>query len=125
MRLVLDSDPRLYLVRSYGEGAVVVGEQSLTRPCIVSPLQLLPDWPARSIAELDESQMQPLLALGAGIVLLGAGSTQPFPSNALRALCRARGVALECMNLGAACRTYNILANEQRSVVAGLFPGEP
>jgi uncharacterized protein len=55
-------------------------------------------------------------------VLLGEGETQPLPGADIRALFRARGIALECMNLGAACRTYNILANEARSVLAGLFP---
>lgn len=124
MRLVLDSDPRLFLVRRYGEGAVVIGEQTLTQPFIVSPQQLLPDWPVHSIEQLTETELQPLLATGAKIVLLGAGSSQPFASKEVRALCRARGVALECMNLGAACRTYNILANEERSVAAGLFPAD-
>jgi uncharacterized protein len=41
---------------------------------------------------------------------------------ALRRMLEARGVALEVMNLGAACRTYNVLAQERREVVAGLFP---
>lgn len=122
MRLVLDSDPRLNLVRRYGDGEIVIGEQHISRPCIVTPQQLLLDWDTAPIAEMNAAQLEPLLALGAGIVLLGAGETQPFPGAALRVLCRERGVALECMNLGAACRTYNILANESRRVVAGLFP---
>jgi uncharacterized protein len=122
MRLVLDSDPRINLVRRYDAGVIVIGEQRVTRPCIVTPQQLMPDWSASSIAELSEAQLEPLLALGADIVLLGEGETQPLPGAAIRALFRARGIALECMNLGAACRTYNILANEARSVLAGLFP---
>jgi uncharacterized protein len=56
------------------------------------------------------------------VVLLGAGETQMFASAAVRASFRSRRIALECMTLGAACRTYNILASEQRNVVAGLFP---
>ncbi|MGC2462348.1 MAG: MTH938/NDUFAF3 family protein [Steroidobacteraceae bacterium] len=122
MRLLLDSDPRINLVRRYDAGVIVIGEQRITRPCIVTPEQLLLDWSARSIAELSESQLEPLLALRADIVLLGAGETQQLPGTAIRVAFRARGIALECMSLGAACRTYNILANEARSVIAGLFP---
>ena len=56
------------------------------------------------------------------IVLFGAGEIQQLPGAAIRAAFRTRGIALECMSLGAACRTYNILASEARSVLAGLFP---
>jgi uncharacterized protein len=122
MRLSLDSDPRINLVRRYDAGVIVIGEQRITRPCIVTPQQLLLDWSASSIFELSESQLEPLLAPRADIVLLGAGEIQQQPGAAIRAAFRARGIALECMSLGAACRTYNILASEARSVLAGLFP---
>jgi uncharacterized protein len=131
MRLALDSDPRINLVRRYGEGEIVIGAQRIVRPCIVTRDRLVLDWTVGSFEQLIEarleaaqlqSQLEPLLTAGAGIVLLGAGETQRFPDARLRALFRERSIALECMNLGAACRTYNILANEERAVVAGLFP---
>ncbi len=46
--------------------------------------------------------------------------------DALRHLGRqlaAREISLEVMDLGAACRTYNVLAQEDRAVAALLFPG--
>jgi uncharacterized protein len=122
MRLVLDSDPRINLVRSYDAGVIVIGDARITRPCIVTPQQLTLDWSASSIADLSTAQIEPLLALHADIVLLGEGASLLLPGAAIRATFRSRGIALECMSLGAACRTYNILANEARSVVAGLFP---
>jgi uncharacterized protein len=122
MRLVLDSDPRIHLVRSYGGGEIVIAEQRIARPLIITPQRLILDWSATSLSELAEPQLQALFELGAGIVLLGAGETQMFASAAVRASFRARNIALECMTLGAACRTYNILANEERPVAAGLFP---
>jgi uncharacterized protein len=122
MRLALESDPNINLVRSYGSGLITIGDVSLSHPCVVSPQSLLCDWQATSIASLDATQFEPLLAGGARIVLLGAGEIQEWPSAEIRKLCRVRGIALESMNLGAACRTYNILASEQRAVAAGLFP---
>jgi uncharacterized protein len=122
MRLSLDSDPRINLVRRYDAGVIVIGEQRITRACLVTPQELLLDWSASSISELSESDLEPLLARRTDIVLLGAGDGQQLPDSAVRALFRARGIALECMSLGAACRTYNILASEARSVLAGLFP---
>jgi uncharacterized protein len=43
-------------------------------------------------------------------------------ARALRPALAARQLALEAMELGAACRTYNVLAQEDRSVAALLFP---
>jgi uncharacterized protein len=122
MRLTLDSDPRINLVRSYDAGVIVIGEQRITRPCIVSPQRLVIEWSATGIGELSDAQLQPLWALGADIALLGAGERHEFAAAGIRAAFLSRGMALECMSLGAACRTYNILASEARSVVAGLFP---
>jgi uncharacterized protein len=122
MRLLLDSDPRIQLVRSYGEGTIVVGEQRLMRPFIIFPDHLLLDWSASSILSVEPEQAEALCAPGTAIVLLGAGEGTVLPDARLRAWFRARSIALECMNLGAACRTYNILANEGRPVAAGLFP---
>ena len=122
MRLALESDSRINLVRRYGGGQILIGEQLISRPCIVSPQRLVLDWEVGSFAELSADQLAPLLAFGAEIVLIGSGETQPYPHQRLRALLRGRANALEYMSLGAACRTYNILASEQRVVVAALFP---
>jgi uncharacterized protein len=122
MRLALESDPRVNLVRRYGGGEILIGEQRITRPLIITPQRLVLDWDASTLEDLSELQLETLLAQKAGIVLLGSGEIQSLPSAALRARMRARGIALEWMNLGAACRTYNILANEGRDVAAGLFP---
>src|SRR5579871_5949895 len=128
MRLALDSDPRLHLVRSYGEGVVIVGDERFTQPLLVTPTRPPSPWAVDSFevlnrAEQLDAQLAPLLQFGAQIVLLGVGATQPDVSAPLRAAFRSRRLAFECMNLGAACRTYNVLASEQRLVVAALFPG--
>jgi len=122
MRLVLESDPRIHLVRRYGGGEIVIGEQHIRQPLIITPQRLVLDWGASSLQQLTEADLAKLFALQAQIVLLGEGEIQAPPSAWLRSSFRARGIALEYMNLGAACRTYNILANEERSVAAGLFP---
>jgi uncharacterized protein len=74
------------------------------------------------VLELTEEQFAKLLGTQANIVLLGSNEASPLAPAAIRAVCRSKGIALETMNLGAACRTYNILASEERAVVAGLFP---
>jgi uncharacterized protein len=122
MRLVLDSDPNIHTIRRYGPGEIVVGAQVLHGPCIVSATRLISDWAARSAATLDEAQLAPLLELRPAVVLLGVREGEPGAPRALLAALQRRGIGVETMTLGAACRTYNVLVHEGRAVVAALFP---
>ena len=122
MRLVLDSDPQILTVRAYARGEIDIGGHKVHAPCIVSSVRLITDWAVRSAASLDVAALEPLLALRPTVVLIGADEVTLEASGTLRRALEVRGVAFEVMNLGAACRTYNVLAQERREVVAGLFP---
>jgi uncharacterized protein len=57
-------------------------------------------------------------------VVLSTGARQTFPRAALRAEFATRKIGLEVMEIGAACRTYNVLVGEERKVLAAvLLPG--
>jgi uncharacterized protein len=122
MRLVLDSDATVHTVRRYQAGEIIVGERRLTGPCILSARQLITDWGASASVPLREEDLAPLLQLSPAIVLLGWAEQPQAPEPELRRTLAQRGIAVECMNLGAACRTYNVLVQEGRPVAAGLFP---
>lgn len=122
MRLVLDSDPKIYTIRRYGQGEIHVGEQVLRGPCIVSPTRVVADWAARSVATLDEALLAPLLELRPAVIVFGLRTGDAPAPRALIVQLQRRGVGVESMLLGAACRTYNVLVHEGRAAVAGLFP---
>ena len=59
---------------------------------------------------------------GVELLLLGLGRRMvPVPA-AVRAALKADGIAIEAMDTGAACRTYNVLLAEERRVAAALLP---
>lgn len=122
MRLVLDTDAEILTVRRYAPGEVEVGGTLLRAPFIVSPSRLIADWHVASLAALDAASLAPLFELHPAIVLIGSDAIDEHTIRTLRRTIGARRVAFECMGLGAACRTYNVLAQERREVVAGLFP---
>lgn len=122
MRLVLDTDTEILTVRRYAAGEVDVAGTLLRAPFIVSPSRLVSEWAVGSIADLDARALSPLFELHPSIVLIGSDAADEHTSRDLRRTIEARGVAFQCMSLGAACRTYNVLAQERREVVAGLFP---
>ena len=78
-------------------------------------------WPVDGLAMLAAAHFEQVLALKPELVIFGSGARLQFVSPALyRCLIEAR-IGIETMDTAAACRTYNVLAAEGRSVVAALL----
>ena len=121
MKLTLDARTDVNVIRSYAPGAVRIGEQTLHTHCIVAADRLIADWEVQSVDTLSAQDLEPVFALAPEVALLGTANAQRFPAREVRAAFAARGIGLEVMDLGAACRTYNILVQEARRVVAMLL----
>ena len=76
---------------------------------------------SRRLGGLDEAALEAVVRLSPGVVLLGTGAEQHFPPSSLLAPLLGQGIGIEVMTTAAACRTFNILVAEGRSVAAGLF----
>ena len=122
MPLVMDSPAGVNLVRSYGAGQIRVDDQVFTRCCVVSPTLLLGDWTLKTPDELGVTEIATIIELAPQIVLVGYRGPQRFAPRSVRRALADRQIALELMELGAACRTYNVLASEGRRVLAVLLP---
>lgn len=121
MKIHLDSAAGMHRITGYGSGYVSVDERQLTSSFIVTREQLITDWVPESVAELDEAALEVLVRLNPSIILLGTGTEQRFPPSALLAPMLGRGIGIEVMTTAAACRTYNILVAEGRTVAAGMI----
>jgi len=121
MKFTLESSSRVNLVRAYSRAELRIGEERVRSSCIVAADRLITDWPPARFEALLPEHLEAIFELKPEVVLLGTGERQRFPPPAVRAQFAARGVGLEVMDLGAACRTYNILVQEERQAVAALF----
>jgi uncharacterized protein len=121
MKLTLESAAGINLVRGYSALGIRIGEQLVTTSCIVSADRLVTDWAPQRFADFRIEHTAEILALAPDVVVLGTGAVQQFPSPQVRALFAQRGIGLESMDLGAACRTFNVLVQEERRVAAALF----
>jgi uncharacterized protein len=121
MKFTLEPATQTNLIRGYSATRVLIGEQSIERSCIVTPTQLITDWKPASFDDLLAEHLETIFALAPQVVLLGCGATQRFASAEVRRAFAQRGVGLEVMQLGAACRTFNVLVQEERQVAAALF----
>jgi uncharacterized protein len=59
-----------------------------------------------------------------GFLVVGTGACQLLPSASVRRAFADAGVALEFMDTGAACRTYNVLLAEGRPAGAALIAAD-
>ncbi|HVS78475.1 MAG TPA: Mth938-like domain-containing protein [Steroidobacteraceae bacterium] len=121
MKFTLESSSRVNLVRAYSRTELRIGEEHIRSSCIVSAERLITDWPPARFEALTRAHLDSIFELEPEVVLLGTGQRQRFPPADIRAEFTARGVGLEVMDLGAACRTYNILVQEERQAAAALF----
>ena len=121
MKLTDDRIAGINLVRSYDPGVLRIGDTALHRSCLIKADRLVADWRPQTIEELRVEDLDAVFALEPEIVVLGSGTRQRFPDTALLAAVLSRGIGCEVMDTGAACRTYNILASEDRKVVAALL----
>ena len=123
MRFSLDSDANHYSITSYGPDWIKVNTQEFRRSLIVTPEQLISDWPPRTFDDLVEAHFEAIASLEPKleIVLLGTGVRQRFPRPSLLHPLLERGVGVEVMDTAAACRTYNIIMLEGRRVAAALL----
>lgn len=108
-------------IQSYGPGGFTISGIRHEGSVIVATARV---WPvglaAIGAARID--LLEPLFAAGTEVDLLILGTGAAFelpPPELLRGL-RERGIAVEFMTTAAACRTFNLLAAEERRVAALL-----
>lgn len=121
MKFTLENNPGINFVRSYSPQELKVGEHVVRSSCIVMADKLIAQWPPATLDELQLNHLESIFELQPELVLLGTGAQQRFASAQIRAAFAAQRIGLESMDLGAACRTFNILVQEDRRVAAALF----
>lgn len=122
MRLALDFDDQVNLIRAYGDGHVTINADTrLERSFILAPTRLQEHWQPQSFDELAAEHFAELLDFKPEMVLLGTGARQRFPHPSLIRPLLEAGIAVESMDTAAACRTYNIVVAEGRTVIAALL----
>ncbi|MBK1722228.1 Mth938-like domain-containing protein [Thiocystis violacea] len=110
-----------HLIEGYGADGILVDGRQYRTSLILTPERILADWQPRAAADLARAHLDAVVALDPHVVVLGTGTRQVFPDPDVYFWILERGVGIEVMDTGAACRTYNILMSEGRRVAAALI----
>ena len=120
MQLTRETAPA-NLIRAYEPGRIRIADRWLSGHLIVASERIIENWPGAAAADVTLDDLEPALALQPQIVLLGTGAELEWPVADLMTELAARSIGLEIMSTPAACRTFNVLVQEQRRVVAALL----
>lgn len=109
-------------IDAYGNGGFRFADMSHRGSLLCLPSGIF-SWPVGCGEAIDADSLSAVLegAASIEIFLLGTGESQRFASQDLRKAFDAAGLAIDAMDTGAACRTYNLLLAERRQVAAALI----
>ena len=121
MQLTRDSGTQ-HIIRAWEPGRVRIGERWVAGNVIVSADEIVESWTTAALTALTVEDLAPALAFAPTIVLLGTGTDKFLPDVELMAALAEQRVGLEIMSTPAACRTFNVLVQEDREVLVLLYP---
>lgn len=110
------------VIQSYGDGGFRVSGVRHEGSVLIFPDSTL----AWKVSSMDDMTVESLSAVAAAeprveILVVGTGARLITLPPLLRRHLREARIAVEVMDTGAACRTYNVLMTEDRRVAAALM----
>ena len=110
------------VIQTYGDGGFTIAGKKHKGSVVVLPEQTIP-WNIDSFTAVTADTLAPAVEFVPrfGFLLLGSGVKQATLDPLLVDSLRIKGITLEVMQTGAACRTFNVLLAEDRPAAAALI----
>ena len=107
-----------FILNAYTSNSITINNRDYDRTVYVSPTRLIDNIPLQRSNQLDIESLQFVIDLKPELFLLGTGHRLNFPAASIIAKFAHYKIGFEAMNHAAACRTFAVLAAEQRNVGA-------
>jgi uncharacterized protein len=121
MKFAQDNQDEGYVITAYDNSSISINGKPFSQSLIVTRSSLQENWDVSAIDLLQPDHINQVLLLNPELIIIGTGNKLIFPAVEIYANIIERGIGVDFMDTGAACRTYNILMSEGRDVVAGLI----
>ncbi|RED51047.1 Mth938-like domain-containing protein [Aestuariispira insulae] len=111
------------VVNSYGPGRFKVSHQDYDDTSLALLPESVQTWDVKDIQDLTVESLSIFTKLDEPIevLLIGCGERMQLIPSAIKQAMRENGIAIEPMETGAACRTFNILMSEGRRAGAAVI----
>ena len=88
---------------------------------VISKDRIDEDFLTDNFQDFTLKHLRKLISWQPEIILIGSGKSSNFPNKQWQDYTNNRDIGLEVMDTGAACRSYNLLVDDNRNVIACLF----
>ena len=126
MKLSQEAVTEYNQIHSYDDNSVVIRPQNqdsldtIETHFILTSNQLISDWPVGKIQHITAEQLAQLKRLDPEVILFATGSGLTVDVLPVSQDLMQSHIGAEFMELGAACRTFNLLVSEHRKVVLAV-----
>jgi len=103
---------------------LIVNGQVWRQPLLLSAQGDPVMWDVGRFDELASEHFERIARLAPELVILGSGKRLRFAHPSITQPLMAQRIGIETMSTAAACRTFNVLANEGRRVLAAMLISE-
>jgi uncharacterized protein len=122
MKIELDSEfTTSNKIISYSSDSFKLKDTLIETNIVISKDRLIENWSVDSYQNLATQHLDQIILWQPELIIIGSGKIPSFPNPELIAYAASKNTGLEIMDTGAACRSYNLLLDEGRDVVACLF----
>ncbi len=122
MNFSLDLNNKNRTIEGYGENYFKINGQQTQNNILISLENIeIFEGKANEKKLISDDLINKILKMKPAILIVGTGKTHILPDKNLFGLMMNNNIALEVMNTGAACRTFNVLISEDRSCAAILY----
>jgi len=108
-------------IQALDEGKIKYKGHWYTESFILFNEEIITSWSHPEVKDLKIDDFKFALESECELILLGTGLNQVFPDRYLLTEILKEGKGIEVMDTMSACRTYNVISSEYRSVVAMLM----
>ena len=120
MNVFIENPDAPHFVKRIEPNKIVLNSGEHTQSIMVFKDQVTP-WQINMFSALSDIHIAELTKAQPELVILGTGEQQHFPDSALLKPLINNQIGLEVMTNEAACRTFNLLVDDGRSVLLALI----
>ena len=121
MQFAEDRAAAEFVIHSCSAQGIRVNDRNLAESFMLLPGRPLQPWPVAPGEPLRPEHFSAVLECKPELVVLGTGADLRLPDPEVYGALLSREIGLEAMTTTAACRTYNLLAQDGREIAACLI----
>ena len=114
-------DPNINRILAYSDDCFKLADKVIHSNLVISKDNLSEDLLTDNFQDFALQHLKKIMLWNPELILIGTGNILNYPNEEWVDYANKKNIGLEIMSTGAACRSYNLLIDEGRNVVACLF----